>query len=118
MDEPASADIVATAAEAERLPQPPLVVLERVRDFLDAHGLGAGEPEVRPVGEGRSNFTFLVQSGEDRYVLRRPPRPPYPPSTHDVVREARLQLALAPRCASRASSRSARTRACWAFPST
>ncbi|MEI6159861.1 MAG: phosphotransferase [Roseococcus sp.] len=29
-------------------------------------------------------------------MLRRPPRPPYPPSTHDVVREARLQLALAP----------------------
>ena len=29
-------------------------------------------------------------------MLRRPPRPPLPPSAHDVVREARLQLALAP----------------------
>ena len=28
------------------------------------------------------------------FVLRRPPRPPLPPSAHDVVREARLQLAL------------------------
>ena len=27
-------------------------------------------------------------------MLRRPPRPPLPPSAHDVVREARLQLAL------------------------
>jgi aminoglycoside phosphotransferase (APT) family kinase protein len=96
MDETASVDIVTTLADAERLPQPPLVVLERVQAFFDEHGLGAGEAVVRPVGEGRSNFTFLVERGEDRYVLRRPPRPPYPPSTHDVVREARLQLALAP----------------------
>ena len=29
-------------------------------------------------------------------MLRRPPRPPLPPSAHDMVREARLQLALAP----------------------
>ena len=29
-------------------------------------------------------------------MLRRPPRPPLPPSAHDVVREAGLQLALAP----------------------
>ena len=30
----------------------------------------------------------------DSFVLSRPPRPPLPPSAHDVVREARLQLAL------------------------
>ena len=29
-------------------------------------------------------------------VLRRPPRPPWPPSAHDVLREARLLRALAP----------------------
>ena len=29
-------------------------------------------------------------------VLRRPPRPPLPPSAHDVLREARLLSALAP----------------------
>ena len=27
-------------------------------------------------------------------MLRRPPRPPLPPSAHDMVREARLQNAL------------------------
>jgi len=96
MDEPATVDIVETSEDAARLPRPPLIVLERVRAFLDEHGLGEGGPVVRPVGEGRSNFTFLVERGSDRYVLRRPPRPPFPPSTHDVVREARLQLALAP----------------------
>ncbi len=44
---------------------------------------------------GGSNFSFLLERGDDRYVLRRPPRPPLPPSAHDMVREARLQLALA-----------------------
>jgi aminoglycoside phosphotransferase (APT) family kinase protein len=44
---------------------------------------------------GGSNFSFLIERDEGRYVLRRPPRPPLPPSAHDMVREARLQLALA-----------------------
>lgn len=96
MGDTAPPDIVETAEEAESCPQPPLVVLERVRAFLDERRLGEGGVVVQRTGEGRSNFTFLVERGGDRYVLRRPPRPPYPPSTHDVVREARLQLALAP----------------------
>ena len=45
---------------------------------------------------GGSNFSFLLERAGERYVLRRPPRPPLPPSAHDMVREARLQLALAP----------------------
>jgi aminoglycoside phosphotransferase (APT) family kinase protein len=91
----ASGDIVQTAAAAEDLAKPPLLVLDRVREFLDAHGLGAGELRVRRIGEGGgSNFSFLVERGGERFVLRRPPRPPLPPSAHDVAREARLQLAL------------------------
>src|SRR5581483_9990916 len=31
---------------------------------------------------------------EEEFVLRRPPRPPLPPSAHDVLREARLLRAL------------------------
>jgi len=91
-------DIVETAAEAAVLPLPPLLVLERVREFLDDHGLGSGEKiRARRIGEGGgSNFTFLLERGKSRYVLRRPPRPPLPPSAHDMVREAKLQLALAP----------------------
>ena len=43
---------------------------------------------------GGSNFTFLIERGGERFVLRRPPRPPLPPSAHDMVREARLQQAI------------------------
>src|SRR2546423_3933826 len=76
---------------------PPLLVLDRVREFLDEHGLGSGTVRASRIGEGGgSNFTFLLERDEGRFVLRRPPRPPLPPSAHDVVREARLQLALAP----------------------
>jgi aminoglycoside phosphotransferase (APT) family kinase protein len=73
-------------------------LLDRVRAFLDGHGLGAGEVRARRIGEGGgSNFSFLLERDEGpRLVLRRPPRPPLPPSAHDVVRESRLQLALAP----------------------
>jgi aminoglycoside phosphotransferase (APT) family kinase protein len=88
-------DIVETAADAERLSKPPLLVLDRVQAFLDEHGLGAGEIRARRIGEGGgSNFTFLLQRAASWFVLRRPPRPPLPPSAHDVVREARLQVAL------------------------
>jgi aminoglycoside phosphotransferase (APT) family kinase protein len=86
-------DIVETvAAETSRAP---LLVLDRVRAFLDEHGLGSGDVRARRIGEGGgSNFTFLLERDEGTFVLRRPPRPPLPPSAHDVVREARLQLAL------------------------
>jgi aminoglycoside phosphotransferase (APT) family kinase protein len=90
-----TSDIVASAADADELSKPPLIVLDRVRAFLDEHGLGSGELRARRIGEGGgSNFTFLLERESGRYVLRRPPRPPLPPSAHDVVREARLQLAL------------------------
>jgi len=88
-------DIVETASEGVGLEKPPLLVLDRVRAFLDEHGLGSGELHARRIGEGGgSNFTFLLERHEGTFVLRRPPRPPLPPSAHDVVREARLQLAL------------------------
>jgi aminoglycoside phosphotransferase (APT) family kinase protein len=90
-----SGDVVQTDATAEGLIKPPLLVLDRVRLFLDAHGLGSGELHARRIGEGGgSNFTFLLERDGGPFVLRRPPRPPLPPSAHDVVREARLQLAL------------------------
>ena len=89
-----SDDIVETV-DAAASSKAPLLVLDRVRAFLDDHGLGEGEVRARRIGEGGgSNFTFLLERGVDRFVLRRPPRPPLPPSAHDVVREARLQLAL------------------------
>jgi aminoglycoside phosphotransferase (APT) family kinase protein len=90
------ADIVETATRAEPGPAP-LLVLDRVAAFLDAHGLGSGSVRAHRIGEGGgSNFTFLLERDKGRFVLRRAPRPPLPPSAHDMVREAKLQLALAP----------------------
>ena len=75
----------------------PLLVLESVEAFLDRNGLGTGPVRATRIGEGGgSNFSFLLERDDDRFVLRRPPRPPLPPSAHDMVREARLQLALTP----------------------
>jgi aminoglycoside phosphotransferase (APT) family kinase protein len=90
-------DVVQTATEAAALSRPALLVLDQVAAFLDDHGLGSGPVAASRIGEGGgSNFSFLLERDGQRYVLRRPPRPPLPPSAHDVVREARLQLALAP----------------------
>jgi aminoglycoside phosphotransferase (APT) family kinase protein len=89
-----SPDVVDTAQEAAQLEQAPLVVREPLEAFLDEHGIGSGRLQAERIGEGHSNFTFLVERGDSRVVLRRPPRPPLPPSAHDVLREARLLRAL------------------------
>src|SRR3954462_1074108 len=94
-------DVVATFADAERTARPaafvppfphaertapaPLVGTEPLKAFLDEHGLGEGELEIEPVGEGHSNVTYAIRRGDQRFVLRRPPRPPLPPSAHDVL---------------------------------
>lgn len=73
----------------------PLIDEPRVEAFLDAHGLGEGPIVATRIGDGGgSNFTFLIERGDERYVLRRPPRPPLPPTAHDMVREANLQDAI------------------------
>jgi aminoglycoside phosphotransferase (APT) family kinase protein len=87
-------DIVRSSAEAEGNGRPPLLVLEPLMRFLDDAGLGAGELDVQPVGDGHSNVTYTVRRDGADVVLRRPPRPPLPPSAHDVLREARVLRAL------------------------
>ncbi|MDQ2967430.1 MAG: phosphotransferase, partial [Actinomycetota bacterium] len=90
-------DIVERRADVHDAARPPLLILETVRSFLDEHGLGSGALHAHRIGEGGgSNFSFLLERDDGLYVLRRPPRPPLPPSAHDVVRESGLQLALAP----------------------
>jgi aminoglycoside phosphotransferase (APT) family kinase protein len=83
-------DIVATHAEGEANDRPPLLVMEPLLAFLDEHGLGDGEPEIQPIGDGHSNATYRFDRGGARFVLRRPPRPPIPPSANDMLREARV----------------------------
>jgi aminoglycoside phosphotransferase (APT) family kinase protein len=87
-------DIVRTSEEAAANERSPLLVLEPLLAFLDEHGLGEGEPEFASIGEGHSNVTYAVTRGDASFVLRRPPRPPLPPSAHDMLREARVLTAL------------------------
>jgi aminoglycoside phosphotransferase (APT) family kinase protein len=86
--------IVDTHEQAEALERPPLLVRRPLESFLDARGLGRGEIEAEPIGEGHSNVTYLIRRDGGEWVLRRPPRPPLPPSAHDVLREATLLRAL------------------------
>ncbi|MGN6380790.1 MAG: phosphotransferase family protein [Gaiellales bacterium] len=72
----------------------PLLGLDAVEGFLDEHGLGAGALRATRIGDGHSNITFRLERGGRRFVLRRPPRPPFPPSAHDLVREAAFQQAV------------------------
>lgn len=87
-------EIVDTAEEAAEEEPAPLLVREPLARYLDAEGLGSGKIDAERVGEGHSNVTYLVRRGGERFVLRRPPRPPLPPSAHDVLREATLLSAL------------------------
>jgi aminoglycoside phosphotransferase (APT) family kinase protein len=81
-------DIVRTHEEAQANERPPLLVLDPLLSFLDAHGLGDGEPEVEAIGDGHSNATYAIRRGGVEFVLRRPPRPPIPPSANDMLRES------------------------------
>ena len=90
----AADDVVATHAEAAGNARPPLLVTEPLEAFLDGRGLGAGPVTATPVGEGHSNVTFVIARGDWEAVLRRPPRPPVPPSAHDMLREARVLTGL------------------------
>ena len=92
----AGPDVVRTAAERSGLELEPLLVLEPLEAFLDDAGLGSGPIEASAIGDGHSNVTYLLRRGEEKLVLRRPPRGPLPPSAHDVLREARLLSALGP----------------------
>src|SRR4051795_6472938 len=85
-----SAEVVETPEEAREQELEPLVVREPLERFLDSKGLGSGPVEVERIGEGHSNVTYLLTRSGERFVLRRPPRGPLPPSAHDVLREARL----------------------------
>jgi aminoglycoside phosphotransferase (APT) family kinase protein len=89
----AADDIVRTASEGGA--REPLLVLDPLMRWLDARGLGEGEPEIEPIGDGHSNVTYGLRRSDAELVIRRPPRGPLPPSAHDVLREARVLRALA-----------------------
>ncbi|WP_237686971.1 phosphotransferase family protein [Arthrobacter sunyaminii] len=91
---PDGVEVVTTTAEARALPSPPLLILDSVTAFFDEQGFGTGPLAWERIGDGQSNITYRIQRSDQTYVLRRGPRPPLPPSTHDMVREARIQQLL------------------------
>ncbi|WP_298960229.1 phosphotransferase [uncultured Methylobacterium sp.] len=73
--------------EAHRFPT------EALDAFLAAQGLG-GLKELRQMRGGQSNPTFLVETPEGEYVLRKQPPGKLLPSAHAVDREFRVLNAL------------------------
>ena len=65
----------------------PLIDPDALTAYLDAHFGDVVPLEIERHQAGHSNETFFVTRGAARYVLRRPPRPPYLPTAHDVARE-------------------------------
>jgi aminoglycoside phosphotransferase (APT) family kinase protein len=73
----------------------PLRALEQhLRDALPA--LLHGPLSATLVAGGRSNLTYLLTDGHERWVLRRPPLGHVLETAHDMGREHRLLTALAP----------------------
>ncbi len=56
----------------------------------------AGPITVRQFPSGYSNLTYLLETPEREYVLRRPPLGPYAPRAHDMQREYRVLSRLKP----------------------
>jgi aminoglycoside phosphotransferase (APT) family kinase protein len=63
--------------------------LERLRAYL-----GSGELSATMFAGGRSNLTYAVTDGTERWVLRRPPLGHVLPTAHDMVREHKVLAAL------------------------
>ena len=93
--EPDGAEVVRTEADAAGSALAPLLVLDRVEEFLDSESLGEGPLAWKRIGDGQSNITYLMRRGDREFVLRRGPRPPIAKSTHDMLREARVQKGVA-----------------------
>src|SRR5579859_2323569 len=88
-------DVVRRVEDVGPKARPPLLVLEPLIAYLDEHGIGEGDVHVNPVSGELSNVTYIVRRAGAEVVLRRPPRPLFPPTTHDVLREARVLKGLA-----------------------
>ncbi|HAB08821.1 MAG TPA: phosphotransferase family protein, partial [Alcanivorax sp.] len=66
----------------------------RLAEYLEQHNLLDGALKVRQFQGGQSNPTYLLQSGDREYVLRKKPPGKVLPSAHQVDREYRVMKAL------------------------
>ncbi len=77
---------------------PPGVVIAALESFLrtECPGMVNGPLRVELLSGGRSNLTYLLTDGRERWVLRRPPLGHVLATAHDMGREYRLLSALYP----------------------
>jgi hypothetical protein len=54
---PIEDEIVDTTEQAAALSLVPLLIREPLQRFLDGNGIGEGEIDAKPLGEGHSNVT-------------------------------------------------------------
>ncbi|WP_199433071.1 phosphotransferase family protein [Qaidamihabitans albus] len=75
---------------------PPGLDLNRLRGHLDRElpGLVTAPLSAEVVKGGRSNLTYVVSDGTNRWVVRRPPLGHVLPTAHDMKREHRVMSAL------------------------
>ena len=75
---------------------PPGLDLGRLRAYLDEHqpGFATGELAAEVVVGGKSNLTYILGTGDRRWVLRRPPLGHVLATAHDMTREYRVMTAL------------------------
>ncbi|MEZ0066259.1 aminoglycoside phosphotransferase (APT) family kinase protein [Streptacidiphilus sp. MAP12-20] len=71
-------------------PTPPGLDLDRLRDRL-----GTGPLTAELISGGKSNLTYRLTDGKQRWVLRRPPLGHVLATAHDMAREHRVISALA-----------------------
>jgi aminoglycoside phosphotransferase (APT) family kinase protein len=74
---------------------PPGLDLEALAGYLGPKVGGlAGGLRGEVIAGGRSNLTYIVDDGERRFVVRRPPLAHVLPTAHDMAREYRVLAAL------------------------
>jgi aminoglycoside phosphotransferase (APT) family kinase protein len=74
---------------------PPGLDLDALATFLSPHVSGMHGPlHGEMIAGGRSNLTYIVDDGERRFVVRRPPLAHVLPTAHDMSREYRVLAAL------------------------
>jgi aminoglycoside phosphotransferase (APT) family kinase protein len=75
---------------------PPGLDLAALRAYLGEHvGALAGPLHGEVIPGGRSNLTYTVSDGQQRFVVRRPPLAHVLPTAHDMRREYTMMQALA-----------------------
>ena len=74
---------------------PPGLDLDALARFLSEHaGMALGPLRGEVIPGGRSNLTYVVEDGNTRLVVRRPPLAHVLPTAHDMGREYRVLSAL------------------------